>query len=59
MIFKDAKLKQNKSFQYLELFWSQARIHTGFLGFWNLVKFSDNCSDPFKKLKIEILMFYS
>ena len=26
MTFKDAKLKQKNSLQYLELFWSQARI---------------------------------
>ena len=59
MTFKDAKLKQKKSFQYLELFWSHAQIHTGFLEFWNPAEFFDNCFNPLKKLKIDILMFYS
>ena len=39
MTFKDVKLKQKNSFQYLELFRRQARIPTGFIGFWNPVEF--------------------
>ena len=49
MTFKDAKLKQKRSFQYLELFWSQAQIYTGLLGFWKPEEFSENCFNPLKK----------
>ena len=56
--FQRHKIKAKISFQYLELFWSQARMHTGFLGFWNPIEFSDNCFNPFKTLDRD-LMFHS